>query len=241
MLLPRPPLRRAAGLLFLLRLLLPAHSTTTTTSAPPVPTPRAADEDLPIAMPDRPPWDPSKLMKAEAAMHENLNSMLDGLPKFPFNTDALEANATSSLASSVDRDSSTPGEDEEGDDLDILDQSSVHSAVPPATATMTTSERPLLSPRQPARATPPAETAAGKVTKQRTAQQSANNLLWFLNKTEMYVDAGHTLVRLKHDRAREFLAQHFKSVAIYSEVVQFATFRPVSTVVRPSCDCSVIH
>ena len=156
----RRPLRRAAGLLFLLRLLLPAHSTTTTTSAPPVPTPRAADEDLPIAMPDRPPWDPSKLMKAEAAMHENLNSMLDGLPKFPFNTDALEANATSSLASSVDRDSSTPGEDEEGDDLDILDQSSVHSAVPPATATMTTSERPLLSPRQPARATPPAKTAA---------------------------------------------------------------------------------
>lgn len=30
-------------------------------------------------------------------------------------------------------------------------------------------------------------------------------------------------VRLKHDRAREFLANHFKSVAIYSEVVQFAT------------------
>ena len=65
--------------------------------------------------------------------------------------------------------------------------------------------------------------AYAKVVKTRSAVQCGANLLWFLNKTEMFVENGKTLVRLKHDRAREFLAKFFKKVAIYSEVVQFAT------------------
>ena len=62
----------------------------------------------------------------------------------------------------------------------------------------------------------------GKTVRSRSGPQTASNLLWFLNLTEMYVNSGKTLVRLKHDRAREFLSRHFSKVAVYSEVVQFA-------------------
>lgn len=60
-----------------------------------------------------------------------------------------------------------------------------------------------------------------KVTQNRTAVKSASNLLWFLNQTEAYV-TGSTLVRLVHDRAKEFMARYFKNVAVYSMVVTFA-------------------
>ena len=69
--------------------------------------------------------------------------------------------------------------------------------------------------------------AFGKVVKTRSAAQSAANLLWFLNKTEMHVSGGITLVRLKHDRAREFLANHFKTpVASVHAISECATTLP---------------
>ena len=63
--------------------------------------------------------------------------------------------------------------------------------------------------------------AFGQVVKSRSAKQSGANLLWFLNKTEMYVTSAITAMRLKHDRAREYLAKYFGNVAVYSAVVQF--------------------
>ena len=52
---------------------------------------------------------------------------------------------------------------------------------------------------------------------------AAAGLLKYLNATEQYVSSGATLVRLKHDRAKEFLSEKFKSVCVYSLVVSFAT------------------
>ena len=60
-----------------------------------------------------------------------------------------------------------------------------------------------------------------RVVRRRTAEVAASNLLWFLNITDPYVPGGVSKVRVKHDRAREFLAKHFATVAMYSGVVQF--------------------
>ena len=63
------------------------------------------------------------------------------------------------------------------------------------------------------------------VTPSRSSKDAASNLLWFLNKTEEYV-TGPTLVRLVHDRAKEYMSQYLSNCSVY------LAFRCVSVRVR---------
>uniref|UniRef100_A0A7S2E0K0 Integrase catalytic domain-containing protein n=1 Tax=Haptolina brevifila TaxID=156173 RepID=A0A7S2E0K0_9EUKA len=48
------------------------------------------------------------------------------------------------------------------------------------------------------------------------------NVMQYLNSTEEYVQ-GSTVMRMQHDRAKEYLSNRMKGVTVYSQVVQYAT------------------